>query len=226
MRQLGRFLRLERVRRDGEREAPNVPNRFSTLEAPATAPAAAHAKVGGLERFTPEPTPVPELELQPPDAAEPFVRCVHCGADSVRHATVCRQCEARLDTDEARAFNARLWAEMTAARERETQESREQQVRRQGFAAGTTAGSDEVLLAELAAQESARRALERPSGWASSDAWGRGLGSSPRFLPLLVTVALGLPVMFGVFRRGVAGGWTVLLVVLGAFAVLALRRWR
>jgi hypothetical protein len=226
MRQLSRFLRLERVRRESEHEEPAGPSRFSTLETPPAGPAAHHSSPG-LERFVPEPAPPPEveLELELPDAGEPFVRCPHCGADSVRHATLCRQCEARLDTDDVRAFNTRLWAEMTAAREREAQESREQQALRQGPNAGT-AVSDDASLAELAAREEARRALERPSGWTSSDVWGRGLGSSPRVLPLLVGAALGLPVFFGFFRRGVAGGWAVFLFALGALAVLALRRRR
>jgi hypothetical protein len=224
MKQLSRFLRLERARRDSEHEVPAGPSRFSTLETPSAGPAAHHSSPG-LERFVPESAPEVELELELPDAGEPFVRCPHCGADSVRHATLCRQCETRLDTDDVRAFNTRLWAEMTAAREREAQESREQQALRRGPTAGT-AVSDDASLAELAAREQARRALERTSGWASSDVWLRARGSSPGVVPLLVGVALGLPVFFGFFRRGLAGGWAVFLVALGALAVLALRRWR
>jgi hypothetical protein len=214
MRQLSRFLRLERVRPDSEHELPVAPSRFSTLEEARVGGSAAPHGGSSLERFAPEPAPAPELELERPDAAEPFVRCAHCGADSVRHATVCRQCEARLDTDEVRAFNVRLWSEITAAREREAQELRELQASRRGATAGTTAVSDEASVAELAAREQARRALETPSG------------AGPRILPLLVAFALGLPVLFAFFRRGVAGGWAAFLVALGAFALLAVRRWR
>jgi len=222
MKQLDRFLRLERVRRDSEPEIPAVPSRFSTLEEAHESSSAAPHTSPGLERFAPESAP--ELELEAPDAAEPFVRCAHCGADSLRHATVCRQCEARLDTDEVRTFNARLWADMTAAREREAEELREREAVRQGFSRGSTVASDEASLAELAAREQARRALEAPSGWAGG--WGQGLTSGSRVLPLLVVVVLALPVLFGFFRRGVAGGWGAFLLTVGALALLGFRRWR
>jgi hypothetical protein len=224
MKQLGRFLRLERARRDSEHELPAAPSRFSTLEeAPVSPPPEGHS-TPGLERFAPEPAPEPELELERPDAAEPFVRCLHCGADSVRHATVCRQCEARLDTDEVRAFNVRLWAQMTAAREREAEELRERELERRGGAIGPTSASAEALMAELAAREQARRALETPSGWATLGNWSPLSGS--RLLPVVVAVALGLPVLFAFSRRGFAGGWAALLVALGALALLAARGWR
>ena len=226
MRPLGRFLRLERVRRDSEHELPAAPSRFSTLDEARVSGSAAPHGGPSLERSFPAPASAPELELERPDAAEPFVRCAHCGADSVRHATVCRQCEARLDTDEVRAFNVRLWAEITAAREREAQELRELEASRRRATAGTTAVSDDVSGAELAAREQARRALETPSGWASSGHWGQPSGVGSRIFPLLVAVALGLPVLFAFFRRGVAGGWAAFLVALGAFALLAVWRWR
>jgi hypothetical protein len=223
MKQLGRFLRLERVRRDSEHEIPAVPSRFSTLEEAHESGSAAPHSNPALERFAPEPAP--ELELEAPDAGEPFVRCAHCGADSVRHATVCRQCEARLDTDEVRAFNARLWTDMTAAREREAEELREREALRRGFSSGSTVASDEASLAELAAREQARRALEAPSGWAGGG-WAQNLTSGSRVLPLLVVVVLALPVLFGFFRRGVAGGWGAFLLMVAALALLGLRRWR
>jgi hypothetical protein len=226
MRQLSRFLRLERVRRDSEQELPAAPSRFSTLEEARVSGSATPHSSPSLERFAPEPLPAPELELELPDAAEPFVRCAHCGADSVRHATVCRQCEARLDTDAVRAFNVRLWAEMTVAREREAQELPDREGLRRGATVGTAAGSDEASVAELAAREQARRALEMPSGWASSGGWGQASGAGARVLPLLVAVALGLPVLVALSRRGVAGGWAAFLVAVGAFALLAVRRWR
>jgi hypothetical protein len=227
MKQLDRFLRLERVRQDSEPELPAAPSRFSTLEeAPATGSAAAHVRPS-LERFAPESAPAPELELELPDKAEPFVRCAHCGADSARHAAVCGQCEARLDTDEVRAFNVRLWTEMTAAREREAQDLREREALRRGSTRGPTAASDEVSAAELAAREQARRTLEMPFGRDSSSGWGRLSGVGPRVLPPLVAAALSLPVLFAFFRRGgVPGGWAAFLVALGAFALFAARRWR
>jgi hypothetical protein len=221
MKQLSRFLRLERVRADSAQELPAAPSRFSTLEEARAGGLAAPHSSPSLERFAPERPPAPELELELPDAAEPFVRCAHCGADSVRHATVCRQCEARLDTDEVRAFNTHLWAEMTVAREREAQELREREALRRG-----AAGTDEASLAELAAREQARRALERSPGWTSFGGWGQPSGVGARLLPLFIACALGLPLLLAFFRRSVAGGWAAFLVALGGFALFAVRRWR
>jgi hypothetical protein len=222
VRQLGRFLRLERVRRDSEHEVPAAPSRFSTLEeAHVVGPAVPHPSAG-LERFAPEPVPALELELERPDTAEPFVRCPHCGADSVRHATVCRQCEARLDTDEVLAFNLQLWAEMTAAREQEVQELREREALRRGPTPTGVSDWDEASMAELAAREQARRTLEMPS----AGGWGQASSAGSRALPLLVGVALGLPLLVALVRRGMAGGWLALGVALGALALLSVWRRR
>jgi hypothetical protein len=219
MKELGRFLRLERVRKDIEHDQPSAASRFATLEeAPAHSPVVPHS-APELERFRAEPAA--ELELERPDSSEPFVRCLHCGADSIRHATVCRQCEARLDSDDVRAYNARLWAEMTAARERENKELHE--LRGDATAAPIGTG-DPTAVAELAARESARQALEARSGRAWSAAQGSNAGVA--FPRILAAVALGLPLLVAFSRRGALGGWVALLVVLGAMALVVVRRWR
>jgi hypothetical protein len=217
VRQLGRFLRLERARKDCEHEVPLPPSRFATLEeAPVAAPTAPHASAG-LERFAPEP--VPPLELEPPDAEQPFVRCVRCRADSVRHAAVCRQCEARLDSEEARAFNVRLWAEMTAAREREAQELRQLEESRRGAEPGGAA--------EFAAREEAHRALERQAQWGSSGWLGRAIENGARVRGSFVALALGIPVvLLALSRRGTVGIGAAVVVGLAALLLLASPRVR
>lgn len=225
MKELGRFLRLERPRKDSEHEVPAAPSRFATIEEARTGCSVVPREAPNLERFRPEATPEAVLELEAPDEGEPFMRCLHCGADSVRHATLCRQCEARLDTDEVRAFNVRLWAEMTAARARETEELREREAFRRGVGPVASQSTAQTMAAELAAREEARRALEQPSGWASSSPWSFS-NSGARLPRFLFAVALGLPVLAAFSRRGMVGGWAALLVVLGALVVLAARRWR
>ena len=223
MKQLGRFLRLERERKDTEPSTPAPPRRFATLEraqdAGATAVPARHPS-GSLERFSPEPDP--PLVLEAPDTAQPFVRCVHCGADSSRHAMVCVHCEARLDTEDCRAFNARLWAEATAAREREAEELRRLE---QGMATGVGPVEGEpVSAAELAARAEAQLELERLSR-GSTPGWLRPAGLALGVGPLLVlAVALGIPgLLFALSHRG-AFGTTVLLLGLGSLLLAAWRR--
>lgn len=212
MKQLERFLRLERARKDSETEVPLPPRRFATLEqARAAGPGGASHSAASLERFAPEPEPA--LELEAKDNDEPFVRCPHCGADSIRHAVVCQQCEARLDTDAVRAFNLKLWADITAARKAETEELRRRETLR-----SASMGRD-AAAAEFAAREEARRELEIPSilvptGWRRSYRENTSPG-------LLLVLAVGLPALVYVVRHGraavggvIAGGLLVLLVVL------------
>ncbi len=217
MKQLGRFLRLERARKDSERELPLPPRRFATLEeAPVSDPTAPHP-AAGLERFVPEPAS--ELELERPDGDEPFVRCLRCGADSVRHASVCRQCEARLDTVEVRAFNIRIWADMTAARERETHELRQRELLRSDSAASSVPRA-----AEFAARAQARHALETPSRWASSARWGQLSFGGLRVPRLLLGLAVGIPLLMAFSRRGTLGVGASLLAGLLVLLLLVLRR--
>jgi hypothetical protein len=216
LKQLSRFLRLERVRKDTEHEVPAALSRFATLEeerSNATVPARCAA---GLERFSLEPA---ELELERPDTSEPFIRCPRCGADSVRHAAVCRQCEGRLDSDEVRDFNLRLWAAMSAARERETQELREREVLRRGQAVDEV--SEEATAEALASGEHARRALQAPRLRAPV---GQAPGGASRAWALLAALGLGVPLLFVFARWGASGA--AFLVVVGILAVLAAWRWR
>lgn len=223
MKQLGRFLRLERARKDSEREIPLPPRRFATLEAavaPAPRPEEVSHPVAGLERFA--PAPEPSLELEAPDGAEPFIRCVRCGADSIRHAMVCRQCEARLDSDEVRTFNVRLWADITAARDREAQELRHREALRGGVADIPDA---QGLAAEFDAREQVRHSLETPS-WRDSSLWGwPSTGGAPA-LRLLVGLAMAIPALLFLFRRGSAGLGAALLAGLAVLLLLAFRRLR
>ena len=225
MKQLDRFLRLERVRKDSEQELPAAASRFSTLEQAPTLTSVPQHVTANLERFRPEVAPEPELELEPRDADEPFVRCMRCGADSVRHATVCRQCEARLDSEEVRAFNSRLWAEMTAAREREAEQLREFEAVRRGGTPVTAGGAEQAMVDELAARADALHAPETPSQWGL---WGSWRFSNARLsVPqILIAVALGLPALVALYRRGAVGSWLVLLVALGALVAVAARRRR
>jgi hypothetical protein len=224
MKQLGRFLRLERARKDSEPEVPLPPRRFATLEeAPVPGTVVRHS-AAALERFAPEPAPA--LELEAPDGDEPFVRCLRCGADSVRHAVVCRQCEAGLDSEEVRAFNLRLWAEMTAAREREAEDARRHEALRRGGAATHVEDERNALAAEFAAREQARRALEMRSGWASARAWGQFSDDGVGLRHILVGVAVGIPVLLAFSRRGTVGISATLLAGLVVAVLLVFRRLR
>lgn len=218
MKQLGRFLRLERERKDTGPATPLPSRRFETLERAQDAGRAGSPvsrATGGLERFAPEPEAA--LVLEPPDSTQPFVRCVRCGADSARHATVCVQCEARLDTEQGRAFNARLWAETTATRQKEEEMLRRRQQARE-------AGDVEAVSpAELAARAEAQLELERLSR-ASTPSWlrpqGLGVGAGPL---LLVSAALAVPgLVFAISHRGRVG----LAVLLLGIVSLLLAAWR
>ena len=79
---------------------------------------------------------------------------------------------------------------------------------------------DEASMAELAARERARHALDM----SSVGGWGQAFPAGSRTLPLLVVAALGLPVLVALARRGTAGGWLALGVALAALALLSV--WR
>ena len=222
MRQLGRFLRLERVRKDNERPATALPTRFASIEealdSGSSASSVSHA-VTHLERFAPEADQPAVLEAY--DAGQPFVRCVSCGADSSRHSTVCAHCEARLDTAENRTFNERLWAEATAARQRESEELRRLQKLRQGeseMGAPVSQGA-----AELAARARAQLALDELEG-ADTPTWLQSVRSSALRGPFVV-LALGLGVpgfLLAVSHRSPVG--VVVSVALAAVLLVAARR--
>lgn len=103
MRFLTRFQRLERARAGPGPARSATGDRFEALEPAAPLPETPSAP---LDRFVP-PASAP-LELQPRSEAQPFVRCVTCGADSAVGTRRC-QCGAALDTIEVVSFNAELW---------------------------------------------------------------------------------------------------------------------
>jgi hypothetical protein len=224
VKQLARFLRLERARQDTEPEQPAAPRRFDTLEEAlpeGQEPVHPPAPAGSLERFEPEPDPA--LLLQPDDSEQPFVRCPHCGADSVRHARTCRVCEFRLDTDEVRAFNARLWAEMKAARDREAAEAAERRRAREAEASAQAADRRrlaEELAARVGAQERARLGREGP--WFSAGPGWQLLRALPdaRRRALAVALALGVPLLLLLLGR--RGGLATLFGLVGLLLVVVL----
>jgi hypothetical protein len=199
-----------------------APRRFETLEEAPVAGATTSHPSPGLERFTPEP-PAP-LELEQPDAHQPFVRCLHCGADSVRHATVCRQCEAGLDNEETTAFNVKLWAEMTAERKQEAEGLRQREEARRGGAAD--AADETQLAAEFAMREEARRALETPSLWTSGGWLGRATSNGMQGPRLLVAILVGVPVLLSFSRRGSFLVGVLVALGLAALVTFASRRAR
>lgn len=224
MKQLARFLRLERARTDTEPEQPAAPRRFDTLEEALPAsqePVAPPVPAGSLERFEPEPDPA--LSLEPPSAEQPFVRCPHCGADSVRHARTCRVCEIRLDTDQVRAFNARLWEEMQAARDREAAEAAGRRHAEDAEASAEAADRRrfaEELAASVGARERARLGREGP--WLSAGPGWQLLRALPdaRLRALAVAVALGVPLLLLLLGR--RGGLAMLLGLVGLLLVVVL----
>lgn len=229
MRQLARFLRLERPRKDTEPELPAAPGRFDTLEkALPAAEEAAQPSVpaGSLERFAPEPDP--GLALEAPDTEQPFVRCPRCGADSVRHARACRVCETVLDTDEVRAFNARLWAEVRASRDREVEEAARR--RRDQEAQATAEAADrrrlaEELAASVGAQERLRLGHEGP--WFHAGPLWELLRAMPDARMRAVTLGLALGIPLGLLllsRRGSPGQLLGLVGLLLVVILLVPRR--
>jgi hypothetical protein len=221
MRQLGRFLRLERARKDCEQEVVPPSRRFSSLERPGSPPLAPHSSLTP-QRFASEPPP--PLELQAPDAEQPFIRCPRCGADSIRHSLRCRQCEAALDSEEVRAFNHRLWAETTAARERESQEAHHREAIRRHDVESEQRGLGEALAAEVAAREQARLVLEERSVWGARTWPQRPFGTPLLWRLPAVVVVLGL--LIAASRRGAVGVWVALLVLVAVFLFIGLHRSR
>ncbi|MGO9830519.1 MAG: hypothetical protein ACLPJH_10295 [Myxococcaceae bacterium] len=127
-----------------------------------------------------------------------------------------------MDTDECRAFNARLWAEELAERAREADELRQ---REQGRAGGRQPPDSEVgLAAEAGARAQAQRELEQLSK-----------GRTPAWVPTGLGGAVGIPLLFvglgigtsglllALFHRGSVGGW-LLVVAVAALLLAAFRR--
>lgn len=108
-----RFLNLERARKPGEGPAHGVLNkeRFTGEEPPPLPPEDAFraARAEQLRSGV-------EIDAHP-DTAQPFLRCPVCEADNSKYAVKCINCQGRLDTEEVRHWNARMWAERQKAAE-------------------------------------------------------------------------------------------------------------
>ncbi|MGZ6142683.1 MAG: hypothetical protein ACXWLM_05060 [Myxococcales bacterium] len=112
---LTRFLNLEKARKPNDTPAgvPVTAARFSGEAPPAASPDA-------MFRAEREAQLASGVEVeQTSDAEQPFLRCPVCEADNSKFAVKCINCQARLDTDEVHAWNARLWQQRRAARELE-----------------------------------------------------------------------------------------------------------
>jgi hypothetical protein len=224
VRQLARFLRLERARKETEQGAPRPPGRFDTLETQVDADAgAAPRPSAALERFSPEPEP--SLTLDSREDEQPFVRCPGCGVDSLRHAARCRHCDARLDTDEARAFNARVWEAARTARARDEEAASRQ---RRAFEATAVSTAEqrafgEALAAEVASRERAR--LMFGGNWSQAGSgWQR---ATPAVRMKAVTGALAVAlsgVLLLLSRRGSVGFWVGVAGVLAVLLLVKRRR--
>jgi hypothetical protein len=172
---LRRFLHIERSRAERPAEAAGpaggAAGRFGTVERPAPAPAEPPASGAGLGRFRPEPPPPLEL-AEPAAGGRPFTRCMRCGMDHGLAATECSGCGARLDTEEQRELNERLWA---SRREEAAREARAAEERR-ALSARDAAELERArrAMGEELAREVGRRERLRLDGELGPDAaaWG------------------------------------------------------
>ena len=230
MSRFDRFDHLERrrVARDDPAAPPSSSpraDRFEAVERPATAPGATPAPrltpaTGArLERFGPEPDPV--LELADVDGQQPFTRCAHCATDSHAFATACSGCGARLDTEDQRAFNERLWASRQAEAAREEAASaarRALQARDDVDEARARRALAEEMAREVGERE--RRRLDADRGGWSGD-WGDGLGRRGGWSGAYDPTPLGLRLLRLLPGPGwqLAGGALAVVTVLGLVAL-------
>jgi hypothetical protein len=150
---LTRFLNLEKARKPGETPAHGVVNKVRFGEEP---PAPADPD----ELFRAERAARLEsgVEIATAGAADqPFLRCPLCEADNTKYAVKCINCQAALDTDQVRDWNAALWQKRRA----------QQQVEASGAAANERLREQNRLLGEALAREVAERERGR-LGWGAS----------------------------------------------------------
>lgn len=114
---LTRFLNLERARKPDLTPPHGVANtgRFTGEPPPAASP----EDLFRAERATQLDSGV-EIDAVA-DGEQPFTRCPVCEADNSKFAVRCINCQAPLDTEEAREWNRRLWAERLKQRALEPQ---------------------------------------------------------------------------------------------------------
>jgi len=185
---LGRFLHIERSRStspEADADASGTAERIGGVESPGRDPGPA-ASGADLDRFAPPPPP--SLELAAPDGGErPFTRCLRCGMDHHVTVVVCTSCGARLDAEEVRAFNDRLWAERRAEAAREAASQAERgaaRARDDAEAAAAMRGAAEALAREVG--ESERRRLDAELGPGLLDALSAALEGAGRLLARVV----------------------------------------
>ncbi len=235
-----RFSQIERPRGAGAEPpagGPAAGPRFGALE--EAAPPAPPAPVSPVhtDRFRPAAERPLEVEDRG-EASQPFVRCARCETDSSRYAARCTTCGEPLDTDEQRAFNARLWAERRAVEEAEAAD-------RAGREAALDQAREEAAAARRAMAESlAREVGERerrrldgasfgePTFGPSGDGggtWGQGRwgdgglgGGLPPGLRLLQALPAPWGVVAGVAAVALAAGLYLLRPVAGLVAGMIL----
>jgi len=104
---LTRFLNLERARKPDLTPPHGVANKSRfTGEPPA---AATPEELFHAERAARVESGI-EIDAHP-DSEQPFRRCPVCEADNSKFAIRCINCRTALDTEQAREWNRRLWAE-------------------------------------------------------------------------------------------------------------------
>jgi hypothetical protein len=163
---LRRFLHIERSRAGAPDTEPDAgtARRIGGVERTPAAAAPPPRSGADLDRFAPPPPP--SIELDRPEVDErPFTRCLRCGMDHNVAAAECTGCGARLDTEEVRVANERLWQERLAQAAREAQADAERRAAR--AEAEEQAARDRRAAAEGLAREigeAERRRLDRELG--------------------------------------------------------------
>ena len=111
---LTRFLNLEKARKPSDTPAHGIATRARFSDEP---PAPAAEESFRAER---EAQLRSGIEVEAGSAAEqPFFRCPVCEGDNTKYAVKCINCQGRLDSDEVRSWNARLWKERRKERAQE-----------------------------------------------------------------------------------------------------------
>jgi hypothetical protein len=183
---------------------------------------------GHTDRFR----PAPERPLEVDDlgeASQPFIRCARCETDCSRYTARCTTCGADLDTDEQRAFNARLWAGRRAeagaeAAARAAHEATLEQARQEEARARRELA--EAMAREVGQRERSRLDREvfgEPTfGPPSGEGWG-GAGADEASLPPGLRLLALIPgrtwqILAGVAAVGLAASLFLLKPAAGLLA--------
>ncbi|HTO95688.1 MAG TPA: hypothetical protein VMK66_01485 [Myxococcales bacterium] len=177
--------------------------RFLNLERPR-APGEKPHEVATRGRFTGEP---PELAVERDFGDQPFLRCPRCQTDNSRYAQRCGSCATPLDSEEAQAFNDRLWTERKAER------AREEVALRQRRPSEAELLQQNRMLGEALAREVGQREWNRLSflGWGSGGYYDptpigfRLLSLLPSLQAKIVAGALAVVTFIGAVTAALAG---------------------